>query len=136
MLAGWQALDAPLSVTAALCRAAGESLGSRSRAALPAVLPSEALQETGESSPWLLLTACNRLIHKIPPGFCFTYTATAVNLKLLGGFGHTEVFSLWVVGSPVITFEGALVWLLETEQMYLNCLILVFFYSENQAVSV
>lgn len=136
LLAGWQALDAPLSMTAALCRAAGESLGSRSRAALPAVLPSEALQAAGESSPWLLLTAWNRLIHKIPPGFHFTYIAIAVNLKLLGGFGHAGAFSLWVVESPVITVEGALVWLLETEQVHPNYLILVFFYSENQTVSV
>lgn len=79
LLAAWQALDAPLSMTAALCRAAGESLGSGSRAALPAVLPSEALQAAGESSPWLLLTAWNRLIHKISPGFQFTYIATAAD---------------------------------------------------------
>lgn len=134
LLPGWQALDAPLSMTGALCRAAGESLGSRSRAALPAVLPSEALQAAGESL--LLLTAWNRLIRKIPPGFHFTYTATAVNLKLLGGFGHVGAFSLWVVGSPVITVEGALVWVVETKQVYPNCLVLVFFYSESQTVSV
>lgn len=124
-------------MTGALCRAAGESLGSRSRAALPAVLPSEALQAAGESSPCLLLlTAWNRLIHKIPPGFHFTYRATAVNLKLLGGFGHVGAFSLWVVGSPVITVERALVWVIETKQVHPNCLVLVFFYSESQTVSV
>lgn len=89
LLAGWQALDAPLSMTASLCRAAGESLG---RAALTAVLPSEALQAAGESSPCLLLTAWNRLIHKTSPGFHFTYIATAANLKLAGWFLGGSVF--------------------------------------------
>lgn len=74
-------------MTAALCRAAGESLGSGSRAALPAVLPSEALQAAGDSSPWLLFTAWNRLIHKISPGLLFTYIATAASLKVAGWFG-------------------------------------------------
>lgn len=40
------------------------------------------------------------------------------------------------MGSPVITVEGAWVWLPETEQVHPNCLILVLFYSENQTVNV
>lgn len=43
---------------------------------------------------------------------------------------------MWVVGSPVITVEGAWVWLLETEQVHPNCLILEWFFTQRTKLSV
>lgn len=79
-------LDAPLSMTTGLRRAAGERLHSWQQNHSARCAAFGGFANSRGHSPRLLLTAWNRLIHKISPGLHFTCIVAAVNLKSPGWY--------------------------------------------------